>query len=415
VARRTLEGYERALEVPRGAGHGARRGAGRKRLAVVTPWTTAESGAYGRRLVEALAEHADVDVIAAGNGDGHSPGGAEPRVTVRDASEFDWLRELRDYDATLQVLGGSPSHVHVLEAILEVPGVVLANDVGLLGLYMELHRHSHLYDPYWLEDKLVEMYGDRMPPGALRLIPQDDPLVKRPVNMTPEIQSRARRILVHSRYQAEILRLESPANAAPVEVIPRAIPTPPAHDEANGHLPGDPVVVVPDAAGVGAPLLEGFARLAVDRPGARLIVLGELPDEVLEPFRQLAARLGIAGSVELRGRVPEAEYWSVLGSADVAIRLPPATEAGEASDAVCDCIAARVPAVVRSGGWEAELPEPVVLTVPVECTAGDVARRVGEVLGSPELAERARAAQESYAAENSFARVTERFLELLAL
>jgi glycosyltransferase involved in cell wall biosynthesis len=418
VARRTFEGYERAQELPPGAGYGSHKAAGRKRLAVVTPWTTAESGAYSRRLVEALAEHADVEVIAAGggeNGDGSVAGPVAPGVTVRDASQFDWLRELREYDATLQVLGGDPAHVHVLEAILEVPGVVLANDVSLLGLYMELHRHSHLYDPYWLEDKLVEMYGDRMPPSALRLIPQDDPLTKRPVNMTPEIQSHARRILVHSRYQAEILRLERPGNAAPVEVIPRAIPVAPSSNGANSRRTDGPVVVVPDAAGVGAPLLEGFAELAAVRPGTRLIVLEELDDEKREPFRELAGRLGVAGSVELRGRVSDAEYWDALGSADVAVRLPAAAESGEASDAVCDCIAARVPAVVRGGGWESELPEPVVLTVPEECTAGDVAEQVDELLDNSELAERASAAQESYADENSFARVAERYLELLSL
>ena len=420
VAERTLEGYERALALPldrpRGGG-GARRD--RKRLAVVSAWPpeTSPAAAYAARLVEALGEHAEVDLIAGapitGNGAGHEPAPGSG-ISVRSAAEFDWLRELRGYDACLHVLGGSPSHLHVLEAILEVPGVVLADDVSLLELYIEFHRHRHLYDPYWLEDKLVEMYGDRMPPGDLRLIPQDDPLAKQPVTMTPEVQSNARRILVHSTFQAEILRLERPERAAPVEVIPRAIPEAPG---ANGGGPGSPVpiLVVPDAAGAGAPLLEGFSQLAATRPEARLIVLGELRDAERASFEQLAARLGVAGSVELRGPVPKDRYWSALRSADVAVRLQASADRGEASEAVCDCIAARVPTVVREGGWERELPEPAVFTVPVECTAGLLAERIGEILDGSELTERARAAQESYAEANSFARVAERYLEILSL
>ena len=420
VAQRTLEGYERALALPldrpRGGGR-ARRG--RKRLAVVSPWPpeTSPGAAYGARLVEALGEHADVDLIAgaagSGNGASREPEAA-PGISVRNSAEFDWLRELRGYDACLHVLGSSPAHLHVLEAILEVPGVVLADDVGLLELYIEFNRHRRLFDPYWLEDKLVEMYGDRMPPSALRLIPQDDPLTKQPVTMTSEIQSHARRILVHSTYQAEILRLERPANAAPVEVIPRAIPAAPGNHGGGDGGPG-PVLVVPDAAGVGAPLLEGFSQLAASRPEARLVVLGELAEDERASLEQLARRLGVAGSIELRGRVTEDAYWGALRSADVALRLPGAADRGEASAAVCDCIAARLPTVVREGGWERELPEPAVFPVPVECSAEMLAERLAGILDRPELGERARAAQESYAEANSFARVAERYLEILSL
>ena len=419
VSRKTLEGYERALSAPVERPASARRKTDRKRVAVVSPWPPESSDAarYSGRLVEALADHADVEVIAAnGAADEHgATAGADPGIPVRSAEQFDWLRELRGYDACLQVLGSSPAHLHVLEAILEVPGVVLAHDVRLLELYMAFHREREIYDPYWLEDKLIEMYGDRIPPGDLRLIPQNDPLAKQPVTMTAEVQSHARRILVHSRYQAEVLRLEQPARAAPVEIVPRAIPVAPPSSGATNGRPGGPVIVVPDADGVGAPLLEAFGRLVAERPEARLVILGEILAEERTALEQLAGRLGVGASVELRGSPAYDEYWSVLASADVAVRMPSATDGGVPSDAVCDCIAAAVPVVVREGGWEAELPDPVVLTVPVECTAEDLADRLGQVLDDPELAERARDAQRSYAIENSFSRIAERQLEILTL
>jgi glycosyltransferase involved in cell wall biosynthesis len=421
VAKRTVEGYERARAIPLDRRRGARhREGGRKRLAVVSPWPPQGSGAaaYGRHLAEALAEHAEVEVIAAnGAGDGHgldaggSPGSP---IAVRSAAQFNALRELRGYDACLQVLAGSRSHLHVLESILEIPGVVLAHDLSLLELYVELHRHRFLYDPYWLEDKLIEMYGDRIPPKDLKMIPQDDPAEKQPVNMTPEVQSHARRILVHSRHQAEILRLERPPNAAPVDTVPRAISAPPPSSGSDGREQG-PVVVLPDAAGQTATVLEAFAQLAATRPGARLIVLGEIDEPERPSIEGLTERLGIAGLIELRGQVREEEYWRALRRADVAVRLRPTVGTGEVSDAICDCIAGRVPTISSDGGWEGELPEPVVLTVPVECSPATLAERIEGVLDDPALAEEACAAQESYANENSFARVAERYMELLSL
>ena len=46
----------------------------------------------------------------------------------------------------------------------------------LLGLYRELHRHRFVYDPYWLEDKLLRWYGERIPRADLTRIPTTTPL-----------------------------------------------------------------------------------------------------------------------------------------------------------------------------------------------------------------------------------------------
>ena len=88
---------------------------------------------------------------------------------------------------------------------------------------------------------------------------------------------------------------------------------------------------------------------------------------------------------------------------------------GEASAAVCDCLAARVPTVVSSVGWLAELPDPAVLRVPRRCSPAALAAAIGRVLDEPELGRRIRAEQDRYAAANSFARVAERYAEILGL
>jgi len=57
----------------------------------------------------------------------------------------------------------------------------------------------------------------------------------------------------------------------------------------------------------------------------------------------------------------------------------------------------------------------VVLPVPEECSADELAERMVSVVGDRGLQAKIRAAQDDYAREASFARVAERYAEVLAL
>jgi glycosyltransferase involved in cell wall biosynthesis len=104
-----------------------------------------------------------------------------------------------------------------------------------------------------------------------------------------------------------------------------------------------------------------------------------------------------------------------MRKADLAVQLRGGINGGEASAAVCDCIAARVPTIVSRIGWFAELPERVALPVDPDCSSSDLAQRMAEAIEDPDLRSGVREAQDGYAAENSFARVAERYVELLDL
>ena len=269
--------------------------------------------------------------------------------------------------------------MHALEQMTRVPGVVLAHDARLLTLYKELHRHRHLYDPYWLENKLAEMYGERLPMAELRRIPYEGARAEARVGMTGEVQSSAERVLVHSRYQRELLRLDRPAAAAPTEVVPFAIP--PIEPARDGASPDAPLVL---AVGPVRPeLAAAVERLSASHPGARL----------------LDGDSGAGG--ELR-------------SADLAVYLPSGAESGRPAGAVGALIAARVPTIVSDVGWAGELPEGVVIPVAADCTAEMLAEAMRSTLDD-ERRRAIRQAQEAYAEENSFARVAERYAELLSL
>jgi glycosyltransferase involved in cell wall biosynthesis len=418
VARRAIEGYERALATPSHRDTGPRR---RKRLAVFTPWPPEASGAAGdsRLLVEQLADHAEVDVIVAGGGAADSyDRSLEPEVRLWPAADFDWVNELRDFDRFLYVLGNSPLHRHALEALLERPGVAVAHDVRFGALYRSLDP-GWTENPVWMRERLYAMYGDRIPPAELRRAPDDREVqVRLGIYMSPEVQEHAQKLVVHSRHAADVLRMDLPPGARGAETLVVGAGIPRASLERNGGSPDATPTVLSHGAGEHPEsidlLVHAFAMLARKRVGARLLLVGRFEPGAEARLAETATNLGIGDAVHVAGTLEADRYWETLAGADVAVELRTSSD-GEASASVCDCLAARVPTIVSSLGWQGELPDPAVLRVPRQCPPAVLTDAIDRVLGEPELRSRIRSAQDAYATANSYERIAERYAEILAL
>jgi glycosyltransferase involved in cell wall biosynthesis len=418
VARRAVEGYERALATP--SRRDARR-RGRTRVAVFTPWPPepTDSATYSRHLVERLADYADVDVVVSGSGDLDAyDRSLDPRVRIWSARDFDWAHELRDFERFVYVLGNSPLHRHALDALMQRPGIVVAHDVRFGALYESLEP-GWTENPTWVREKLYEMYGDRIPAADLRRAAEDRGIQDRfGIYMSKEVQAHAEKVLVHSRYAADVLRMDrSPGQAgAETFVVGRGIPE--AAIRRNGDRPaGGPTVLShgagehPDSIDL---LIHAFAGLVPERSEAKLVLLGSLEEGAEARLSETALNLGLSEAVQLRGRVEGDDYWRALASADVAVELRTSSD-GEATGSVCDCLAARVPTVVSSIGWLRELPSPAVLHVPRECAPAELRSSIERVLDDTGLRGEIRTAQDEFAVGNSYERVAERYAELLDL
>ena len=68
------------------------------------------------------------------------------------------------------------------------------------------------------------MYGHRISKWDLRRAWDPRIYLGMGIFMTREIQEHAEQVIVHSRHQQDILRLESPAAAPPTYVVPHGIP-----------------------------------------------------------------------------------------------------------------------------------------------------------------------------------------------
>src|SRR5690348_7558562 len=116
-------------------------------------------------------------------------------------------------------------------------------------------------------------------------------------------------------------------------------------------------------------LLEAFAAFRRERPGARLLLVGAA-GERFDVQRRLE-RLGLTEGVTRLDYVPEEGLWSLMAACDVLVNLRYPTM-GETSGSVIRALSLGKPLVVSDVGWFRELPDDVVLKVPVDDYEVDV-------------------------------------------
>jgi glycosyltransferase involved in cell wall biosynthesis len=110
-------------------------------------------------------------------------------------------------------------------------------------------------------------------------------------------------------------------------------------------------------------LLEAFASLRRERPGAKLLLVGAA-GERFDVQRRLE-RLGLTEGVERMDYVPEDRMWSLMAACDVLVNLRYPTM-GETSGSVIRALSLGKALVVSDVGWFAELPDDAVLKVPID-------------------------------------------------
>jgi glycosyltransferase involved in cell wall biosynthesis len=419
VAERTLVGYERALAHPESDGRGTRPRRVRARIALFSPWPPDRSGiaGYNRRLLAELGREVDVDVIVGTRMESYAPP-REPGVRLLHGSEFSWKSRLRGYDRHVYCMGNSHFHGYVLEALEREPGVVVCHDVRLAGFYGWYAEQERPDDPAGrFGERITTMYGNRLGRTFSLRLPTPAEQSSLGIFMTHDVQARAERLVVHSGYAADILRLERQgAGGPPVTVLPLAFPARDVPPPAPRSGPGRLVVSFGLVSAVKHPrvLIEAFARLAAERPELRLVFAGGGDEPELRHWRDLADELGIGDRVALEGHTPDRRWAELLASADLAVQLRMVSN-GEASAAVTETMAAGLPTVVTDHGWFAELPDEAVVKVPRELTAPVLAAAMAEVLDAPERARAMAAAARAHAEANDFAAVARRYLEVLDL
>jgi glycosyltransferase involved in cell wall biosynthesis len=393
----------------------------RRRLALVTPWPPDQSGVadYSLRLARALGASVDVEVVVGGVvGDFARP--LDAGVTLLGAESFRASARRSRPDRVLYCMGNSRFHEHVYELIREVPGPVLLHEAQLTGFFGYYAGRERPADPLGrLVERVREDYGERIPPQELTSAPLS--WLRRAqlgIYLTAEIQRHAERVFVHSRFAQEVVERDGGVleRRVPVSVMPFAMPAC-KRVAARGASAAAPLVVhmgvISEVKAIAA-LIQAFALLAARLPDARLVIAGDGDEAGLDHWRALAREGAPQAAIEIPGHV-DAERWAdLLALADLAVQLRVVTN-GEASAAVCDCLAAGIPTIVSDIGWMGELPRGAVVHVPLDVSPRALSERMERLLIEHQARAALSAAALAHARAHSFEHVAASYLGALAL
>jgi glycosyltransferase involved in cell wall biosynthesis len=313
------------------------------RVAYYSPMPPSRSGIadYSALLLPALRER--IDVVVA------EPGRRAPSADIalyhvgNDPDAHGWI-----VDALHQRPGLVVLHEYVLHHL--VAGITIGRgngrgyldamerDLGVAGRLLGLGVLDNLLPLLW------ETQPERFPLSGIVL-------------------DRAQGLIVHSDYVGD--RARAAGYGGRLWHVPHPA-WPMGEVEPATDVSGDPLIGcfgflnmnkrIPE-------LLEAFALLRRERPGARLLLVGGA-GERFDVQRRLE-RLGLNDGVERMDYVPEDRMWSLMSACDVLVNLRYPTM-GETSGSVIRALALGKALLVSDVGWFAELPGDAVLRVPVD-------------------------------------------------
>jgi glycosyltransferase involved in cell wall biosynthesis len=314
------------------------------KVAYYSPLPPSRSGIadYSTLLLPALCERVDVVV-------------AEPGKRAPSA------------DVALYHVGNDPdAHGWIVDALYERPGVVVLHEYVLHHLisgmtigrgdgrgYLDAMEREH-----GVAGRLLGLgVLDNLLPLLWETQPERFPLAG-------TVLDHARGLIVHSDFVAR------QARAAGYRGRLWRVPHPawPMHAvEPAADVAGDPLIGCFGFLNMNKripQLLQAFAALRRTRPGARLLLAGAA-GERFDLSRRLE-RLGLGDEAITRlDYVPEERMWSLMAASDVLVNLRFPTM-GETSGSVIRGLSLGKALVVSDVGWFGELPDDVVLKIPVD-------------------------------------------------
>jgi glycosyltransferase involved in cell wall biosynthesis len=361
------------------------------RVAYYSPMPPERSGIadYSALLLPALRERIEEVVVA-------RPGKRAPTADVR-----------------LYQVGNNPeSHAWIVDELARRPGVVVLHEFVLHHLVagMTLGRGNGRGYLDAMERELGvagRLIGLGVLDNLLPLLWETQP-DRFPLS-SPILDLAGPGLIVHSRYVEE--RVRAAGYQGPVWRIPH--PAWPEREVEPADLHGDPLVGCIGYQNMNKripQLLEAFTLLRRRRPGARLMLVG-VATERFDLDRRLE-RLGIGGESLIReSYVSEERLSALMAACDVLVNLRSPTM-GETSGSVIRALSLGKPLLVSDVGWFSELPDGVVLKIPVDDLEVETIAAAIE-LAAEHRRELGAAARHYAAAEHSLARVADRYVAAL--
>jgi glycosyltransferase involved in cell wall biosynthesis len=351
-------------------------------LVVGSPLPPSRSGVadYTVKLLEHLRQDWEITVIVENGSRAWAP---FEGVDVIHASSWDWYSSVAEVDRILWCVGNSMFHTYVEPLVSVHGGVVLAHDVRLNSL--SAYRAIELRDSGLLVAAIRDRYGVDV---ANELVGDLDFSSISPTRACLELRRRldaseanlfrqvvqgADLVAVHS-LNAQRMAAREVGEAGPrVLQVPFGHPTPtPGGDRSHNLISTFGLV----ASEKGAVLLvEAFALARTSVSDLELRFVGPVDEQLQRELLDLASRYSVDDAVSFTGWVSAEEFEVELALCAVAVQLR-ATDNGESSAAVAECLAAGVPTIVTRMGAQAEIDDDTVVKVDGTTSPVEVAEAI---------------------------------------
>lgn len=353
-------------------------------VAVVSPLPPQMSGiaAYAQRMCRQLGRFCDVTVFTDEPVTAHHVDGA---IEVRGVADLAIMHEAGDvFDEIIYFIGNSQFHIGALEALRQVPGVVLLHDARLSELYNAIadtkprmlvggtvgQTLHHLYPHRYAEDLGQADRIDQSVAGP------------RGVFLAKEVADLATRVLVHSTYAAHQVELDT----ATVPTVAFEMPAPCYHRRwALDATPATPTVT--SYGLVGSPkdpdlLIEACAIASATLPMLDLRFVGWVHPRYRRALEEHASGLEF-GRLHFDDYLSESDYEGALRNTTIAVQLRKVTN-GESSAALMDLMATGTPTIANNLGSVAELDGDLIVRVSAYPTADELSDAIVALIGDTE-------------------------------
>ncbi len=378
---------KKRVKVLSNSGNGLRR-----RVAMVTPLPPERTGIadYATEVLLPLSRYFDIDLFTTAN--------LEETGDIRYCfriSHWSLLPSLAGrYDAVVYQFGNSPFHMHMLDLLDEIPGVVVLHDIYLSSLLAYMDEYVGNSGVFAAE--LLRSHGR----GAVDLLARDGVQAARaryPASL--RVLQSASAVLVHSAHSAEIIKNFFPiAHRSKILQAPMPLRVSVALNSTDrkkeirerlGIANNECVVVsfgfLADTK-LNHVVLDALSQLdPVHRKQLRMVFVGQNDGgRYGENLTVRIAELADDLQIQVTGFADEQLYRDYLLAGDIAIQLR-AGSRGETSKAVYDCLAYGLPTIINDYGSFCEIPSQCVRKLPPEPDGTQLAQALIELITSLEI------------------------------
>jgi 2-polyprenyl-3-methyl-5-hydroxy-6-metoxy-1,4-benzoquinol methylase/glycosyltransferase involved in cell wall biosynthesis len=338
-------------------------------LAYFSPLGPQRSGIsdYSEELLQHLAESAEITLFV----DGFQPASRElsTRFPIFDyRRQRSLLKRLNEFDAVVYHMGNDHRyHSGIYEAMNHRSGIVVFHDFALQEFFLGLARERNDMRVYL--DEVDYCHGKRARDEAAESLDRGSlpAILNRPIDfpLNHRLARSAEGIIVHSEWSRS--RFEAIAPNIPIARIAMPVKLP---DARSSHSNSETVQIATfGLITPGKGIEQSLRALASLKQSHRFryTLVGETNS--FFDVRDLIRRYGMEDRVEITGHVSLEEFRRRIDETDIALNIRERT-VGETSASLVRLLAAGVCSVVAEAAWYAELPNDVVVKIPLD-SVGD--------------------------------------------